>query len=258
MSRPRSERLDSWKEIADYLRRDLRTVRRWERTRSLPIRRVPGVGRRAVYAFRHEIDAWLSATSLPLDPTSGENTSDTVIGREASVATDTTITRLELRRFLNLKRIVIVGAILVVGAVSLASLRRRSLPSPTTSNETPPRIVAVSQILPKRDQLITIKGSGFGLHMPYKDADTPFIAIRDKTAGWAAGRIIPQNWDEITLSLDSWQDNQIVISGFSGAYGTGQWMLAPGDEVEIAIWNPQSGIGPAVYRQIVSASAAEK
>jgi hypothetical protein len=52
-------RLDTWKGIADYLRRDLRTVRRWEKERSLPVHRVPGGGRAAVYAFRAEIDSWL-------------------------------------------------------------------------------------------------------------------------------------------------------------------------------------------------------
>jgi hypothetical protein len=52
-------RLDSWKEIAEYLGRDVRTVRRWERGRSLPVHRVPGGGRAGVYAFRSEVDAWL-------------------------------------------------------------------------------------------------------------------------------------------------------------------------------------------------------
>jgi tetratricopeptide (TPR) repeat protein len=50
-------RLDSWKEIADYLRRSLRTAQRWEREAGLPVRRVSSDGG-AVYAFRSEIDAW--------------------------------------------------------------------------------------------------------------------------------------------------------------------------------------------------------
>jgi tetratricopeptide (TPR) repeat protein len=51
------ERLDSWKEIAGYLRRGLRTVQRWERAAGLPVRRV-APGRGAVYAFRADLDAW--------------------------------------------------------------------------------------------------------------------------------------------------------------------------------------------------------
>ncbi|MBY0495211.1 MAG: hypothetical protein K2Y23_13450 [Cyanobacteria bacterium] len=55
------ERLDSWKAIATYLGRDEGTLRRWERTRGLPIRRVPGRKGASVYAFTSEIDAWLQA-----------------------------------------------------------------------------------------------------------------------------------------------------------------------------------------------------
>ena len=50
-------RLDSWKEIAGYLRRSLRTAQRWERDAALPVRRVSS-DRGAVYAFRSDIDAW--------------------------------------------------------------------------------------------------------------------------------------------------------------------------------------------------------
>src|SRR6266850_5054484 len=53
------ERLDSWKEIAAYLKRDVRTVIRWEKERELPVRRVPGGHKQAVFAYRDEIDTWL-------------------------------------------------------------------------------------------------------------------------------------------------------------------------------------------------------
>jgi hypothetical protein len=59
MSQSNGERLDSWKEIAVYLGRDLRTVRRWEKKKGLPVRRVPGGERRAVFAYRADIDSWL-------------------------------------------------------------------------------------------------------------------------------------------------------------------------------------------------------
>jgi len=54
------QRLDSWKAIADYLNRDVRTLRRWE-AQGLPVRRVAGGRGNSVYAFREEIDAWLRA-----------------------------------------------------------------------------------------------------------------------------------------------------------------------------------------------------
>ncbi|MCH7904527.1 MAG: PD40 domain-containing protein [Armatimonadetes bacterium] len=52
-------RLDSWKEIAAYLDREDRTVRRWEKTEGLPVHRHVHSKRATVYAFKAELDAWL-------------------------------------------------------------------------------------------------------------------------------------------------------------------------------------------------------
>lgn len=54
-------RLDSWKEIADYLGRDIRTAIRWEKERGMPVRRVPGQKGHGVFAIREEIDVWLNS-----------------------------------------------------------------------------------------------------------------------------------------------------------------------------------------------------
>jgi hypothetical protein len=63
MTEPGSQdRLDSWKAIADYLGRDVATVRRWEKSLGLPVRRVAGGPGRSVFAYRHEIEAWLKAS----------------------------------------------------------------------------------------------------------------------------------------------------------------------------------------------------
>jgi TolB-like protein/Tfp pilus assembly protein PilF len=53
-----SERLDSWKEIAAYLKRDIRTLHRWEKTEHLPVHRHPHQKRGTVYAFKAELDTW--------------------------------------------------------------------------------------------------------------------------------------------------------------------------------------------------------
>src|ERR1035441_1545248 len=55
-------RLDSWKEIAAYLGKAERTVKRWDVDRGLPIHRVPGGGRASVYAYTHELDEWVKST----------------------------------------------------------------------------------------------------------------------------------------------------------------------------------------------------
>src|SRR5881275_2648787 len=53
-----SERLDSWKEIATYLRREVRTVQLWEKKEGLPVHRHFHQRLGSVYAFRSEIDRW--------------------------------------------------------------------------------------------------------------------------------------------------------------------------------------------------------
>jgi serine/threonine-protein kinase len=56
------ERLESWKEIAAYLDREVRTVQRWATTRGLPVHRLPGGGRRPrVFSLKSEVDRWLRA-----------------------------------------------------------------------------------------------------------------------------------------------------------------------------------------------------
>jgi Tol biopolymer transport system component len=52
------ERLDSWKEIAAYLKRGVRTVQRWERSSGLPIHRLELDRQGAVFAYKPELDAW--------------------------------------------------------------------------------------------------------------------------------------------------------------------------------------------------------
>ena len=55
---PPAEHLDSWKEIAAYLQRGVRTVKRWEQREGLPVHRHRHTKRASVYAIRSELDAW--------------------------------------------------------------------------------------------------------------------------------------------------------------------------------------------------------
>ena len=52
------ERLDSWKDIAAYLRRDVSTVQRWEKREGMPVHRHLHDKLGSVYAFRPELDTW--------------------------------------------------------------------------------------------------------------------------------------------------------------------------------------------------------
>ena len=58
MSAPPVDRLDSWKEIATYLNRGVRTVRRWEEEEGLPVHRQVHRTQGSVYAYKSEIEAW--------------------------------------------------------------------------------------------------------------------------------------------------------------------------------------------------------
>ena len=52
------DKLDSWKAIAAYLKRDVTTVQRWERREGMPVHRHLHDKQGSVYAFCSELDAW--------------------------------------------------------------------------------------------------------------------------------------------------------------------------------------------------------
>ena len=58
--------LTSWKDIARYLGKGVRTVQRWERHHGLPVRRPTGASQKsAVVLHRDDVDAWLSTHFSP-------------------------------------------------------------------------------------------------------------------------------------------------------------------------------------------------
>lgn len=63
-----TQRLDSWKEIAAFFGRAERTVRRWEADRGLPVHRLPGSSRSAVFAYAHELSDWLQGQTPESEP----------------------------------------------------------------------------------------------------------------------------------------------------------------------------------------------
>ena len=59
-------RLDSWKEIAAYLGRGVRTVQRWEREEGLPVHRLAHDRRGTIYARREELSEWWESRRVTL------------------------------------------------------------------------------------------------------------------------------------------------------------------------------------------------
>ena len=63
----RLDRLDSWKEIASYLKRDVTTVQRWEKREGMPVRRHVHDKGGSVYALTEELDDWIRSRSSRVD-----------------------------------------------------------------------------------------------------------------------------------------------------------------------------------------------
>jgi len=66
-----TDRLDSWKEIAAYLRREVRTVQLWEKNEGLPVHRHFHNRLGSVFALRSEIERWKRQVSRFSPPNNG-------------------------------------------------------------------------------------------------------------------------------------------------------------------------------------------
>ncbi len=122
-----SDRLDSWKEIASYLRRDIRTVQRWEKTEALPVHRHPHEKLGSVYAFKPELDAWWRDGHERLEPQQAESVTPQPIALphplQPTVTAPTHGTRMALvtRRWLVALALVLSGVLAVGLATWLAT-----------------------------------------------------------------------------------------------------------------------------------------
>ena len=65
--------MESWKEIAAYLRRSERTVRRWEEKEGLPVHRLQHDKRGSVYAYARELDRWRDSRRALVDEAAAES-----------------------------------------------------------------------------------------------------------------------------------------------------------------------------------------
>ena len=69
---PLEDRLDSWKEIAAYLKRDVTTVQRWEKLEGMPVHRHLHARYGSVYASRAELNAWMRSRNLRSEQENGD------------------------------------------------------------------------------------------------------------------------------------------------------------------------------------------
>lgn len=127
-----THRLDSWKQIAAYLCRGERTVKRWETERGLPIHRLPGGGRGSVHAFTAELDEWLvSAEALEIEigeeeGAAKETEAEVALPAEAQPAATTGISAHKVRgRFRRIPVSLLLAALLALAGASLFFVLRR-------------------------------------------------------------------------------------------------------------------------------------
>jgi hypothetical protein len=153
------DRLDSWKAIAAYLKRDLATVRRWERSLGLPVRRVAGSGR-SVFAYKSEIDAWLK-TERP--------------GSETSVNTE----RLPPTRIATIAKTAAASAVLVLAVIGLYRGWSRSSAS------------AISHVVVTADGVAAFDAAGIE-RWRHRLPDDLMLAVSEVGTNWlVAGGLSP-------------------------------------------------------------------
>src|SRR5215207_7987597 len=82
VERTPDDRLDSWKEIAAFIKRDVKTVQRWEKREGMPVHRHVHDKLGSVYAFRADLDAWSRNRRLSTSETSDpEGRTGTAVAR---------------------------------------------------------------------------------------------------------------------------------------------------------------------------------
>ncbi|HEY6970666.1 MAG TPA: hypothetical protein VJA94_15765 [Candidatus Angelobacter sp.] len=121
MPQKERKRLDSWGEIANYLRRDIRTVKRWEKEKRLPVHRLPGGKRQPVFAYQDEIDAW-SSSGESRNALTDDQPLDSEVGR--AIASP----HAPLRKWRPMGLIVASGVFILLGLGAMIAARFRPIP----------------------------------------------------------------------------------------------------------------------------------
>jgi hypothetical protein len=126
------------------------------------------------------------------------------------------------------------------------------------------------------DPEITILGFCFGTGAEQASADNDDFLLRVESSARGCARCIAsggQLFDacynygredgpdpghpaaSVTCSVPVWTDSEIVFSGFTGAYGSGDRELGNGQQLTAYVWNPQNGDGPSTCSVTVGGPA---
>ena len=114
---PSQRRLDSWKEIALYLRRDVTTVQRWEKQEAMPVHRHLHHKRGSVYALSSELDAWRQSRKLRFE----EEQEPALEARTDAKGQETTFRRARLWLVLSSAAVVLAAVAITIAYVATRS-----------------------------------------------------------------------------------------------------------------------------------------
>jgi hypothetical protein len=127
-------------------------------------------------------------------------------------------------------------------------------PTPATAACTP-SITSVGEFQATASQSVEIEGSCFGTGATLNDSRNFYLQILDRSGsrGWSACYL--ESKPTVSCTVSSWTDSEITFSGFGANYGTGDNELEAGDQLVVAVWNPQTLIGPVTYQTSVVGAA---
>lgn len=117
-----TDRLESWKEIAAYLKRDVRTVQRWEKTEKLPVRRHLHEKQGTVYGFKSEIDAWSKGRQFQDDGENDDNGGYSEEIEEQSVPPDLELAPISRFRVIRHPGPILLWSLAVLGVAIAAAV----------------------------------------------------------------------------------------------------------------------------------------
>jgi TolB-like protein/Tfp pilus assembly protein PilF len=124
-AKPSEGRLDSWKEIAAYLDRDVTTAQRWERREGMPVHRHVHDKHGSVYALIPELDAWLQSRRRRLEKEENEPEAEALANKEGDQPRAGTA---RVRPWLGLAGVVVLGVLAVAYIISRGRADRASTP----------------------------------------------------------------------------------------------------------------------------------
>jgi pentatricopeptide repeat protein len=113
-------RLDSWKEIAAYLNRDVTTAQRWEKREAMPVHRHVHDRAGSVYAFPAELDAWLQTRKPRLEEEEKEPVAPTPVDAPTVVGVDRRMATLSprVRRWIAVSGVVLLAVLAAAYAIT--------------------------------------------------------------------------------------------------------------------------------------------